>query len=80
MNILAPDFVLIQVFISVAGSCGNSLLNILRNYQFPKVLEKYYHQQCFLFILNKSLFFFWDRVLLCSPGWPGTCDPPASAF
>jgi hypothetical protein len=22
--------------------------------------------------------FFKDRVLLCDPGWPGTCNPPAS--
>jgi hypothetical protein len=32
--------------------------------------------------LNISLFFplgFWDTVLLCDPGWPQTCDPPASA-
>jgi hypothetical protein len=28
-----------------------------------------------------SYFFFvvWDRVSLCSPGWPWTCNPPASA-
>jgi hypothetical protein len=23
--------------------------------------------------------FFWDKVLLCSPGWPYTHDPPVSA-
>jgi hypothetical protein len=25
------------------------------------------------------VFYFLDKVSLCSPGWPGTCDPPASA-
>jgi hypothetical protein len=28
---------------------------------------------------NNSFFFFWDRVLLCNPGWLWTLDLPASA-
>jgi hypothetical protein len=26
-----------------------------------------------------SLFCLWDRVSITLPGWPQTCDPPASA-
>jgi hypothetical protein len=34
----------------------------------------------FVFYPPPSFFIFWDRVLLCSPNWPWTCDPPASAY
>jgi hypothetical protein len=30
------------------------------------------------FYLFNYYYYFWDRVLLCSPGWPQTHDPPAS--
>jgi hypothetical protein len=29
---------------------------------------------------NRFPFSFLDRVLLCSPGWPQTCDPPVSSL
>jgi hypothetical protein len=29
--------------------------------------------------LSSDFFFFWDRVSLCSPRWPQTHNPPASA-
>jgi hypothetical protein len=36
-----------------------------------------------MFFSQKFLFlvclFVYDKVLLCSPGWPLTCNPPASA-
>jgi hypothetical protein len=28
-----------------------------------------------VWFLSFSLLFFWDRVLLCSPGWPPACEP-----
>jgi hypothetical protein len=33
----------------------------------------------YLFILVKQRIFFWDRISLCSPGWPQIIDPSASA-
>lgn len=38
------------------------------------------HLVCSPSCLFLFLFVFWVMVLLCSPGWTGTCDPPASPF
>jgi hypothetical protein len=31
-------------------------------------------------VLSFSVLVSWDKVMLCSPGWPGAHNPPASAF
>lgn len=44
---------------------------------FPYVVadnQDYNNSVCLLACLLAYLLFFWDRVLLCNPGHPGTCS------
>jgi hypothetical protein len=43
---------------------------VLKNFMY--MLTNMLCSACFIFF-----FCFWNRILLCSPGWPWTCDHPA---
>lgn len=48
----------------------------LKGSQLPGLHRKHvYRVSC----LDRWLEGFWDRISLCSPDWPRTCDSPASA-
>lgn len=58
----------------------------LRLREFPKVTELSHSrakcQTCHMPSKFVVILFvvYWNRILLCGPGWPGSLDPPALAF
>jgi hypothetical protein len=73
------DFSITQVHFCLKSVSFEILFGLLQWKTFPNNRKKWIALK-FIFMLNMIRIFFWDRVLLCIPGWPQTHESPASAY